>query len=91
MSTLWMDREPGKMRTVEAPGGGYLTVIGTPDWVRLPDELGGKAVRVLGRFNRRCVCGDDHSVPHFELDSEAGVAECERIGFAWYMKEKKDG
>lgn len=90
MSTLWMDREPGKMRTVKAPEGGYITVIGAPDWVRLPDELGGKKVRVLGQTVSVCVCGDDHNVTHFELEGPVGVAECDRIGFAWYMKEKKD-
>jgi hypothetical protein len=89
MSTLWMDRKVGEPRVTEAPGGGYVTVIGAPDWVRLPDALGGKKVKVLGQLIGVCVCGDDHNVTHFELEGEVGVAECERIGFAWYMKEKK--
>ena len=90
MSTLWTDRKVGEPRVMEAPGGGYMAVIGSPDWIRLPKELGGKKAKVLGQFANPCVCGDGHSVTHFELEGPVGVAECDRIGFAWYMKEKKN-
>lgn len=87
MSTLWMDREVGEPRIMDVPGGGYMAVIGSPDWVVLPEELGGKKVRVLGQYLGPCVCGDEHIVTHFELEGPVGVAECDQIGFAWYAKE----
>lgn len=49
--TEWFEIKPeDSMRefTVQAPGGGVMTFTRShPDWVRLPPELGGGAVRVL--------------------------------------------
>ena len=91
MSIEWFDRKTGEPKIKEAPGGGYMTVIGTPDWVKLPKELGGGKARVLKEKFDVCVCGDKHIVRHLELDNTMGVAECSDIGFAWYMKETGNG
>lgn len=87
MSTEWFNRKVGEPKMKEAPGGGYMAVIGTPDWVMLPPELGGEKVRVLKEKYEKCACGLDHVVRHLELDSRVGVAECSEIGFAWYEKD----
>lgn len=87
MSIEWFDRKSGAPRIKEAPGGGYMTVFGTPDWVKLPKELGGGKKRILREKRAVCVCGDKHIVKHFELEDNLGVAECSELGFAWYMRE----
>jgi hypothetical protein len=87
MSTEWFNRRVGEAKIKELPEGGYMTVIGTPDWVSLPEQLGGGKARVEREHHGRCPCGDGHIVRRLELKNGMGVAECEHIGFAWYEKE----
>tara|TARA_R110000751_G_scaffold35325_2_gene86844 strand:- start:4327 stop:4605 length:279 start_codon:yes stop_codon:yes gene_type:complete len=91
MSTEWFNRTVGSPNIKEVPGGGYMTVVGTPDWVSLPEQLGGGKARVESENQGLCPCGTRHIVRRLELENGLGVAECEHIGFAWYQQEgKKD-
>lgn len=59
---------------------------GVPDWVRLPDQLGGTRVRVTEVVTRACPCGKGDA-RHLLLGEATGicVAECPHgSGFMWY-------
>lgn len=86
--TEWFDRKPG---SPVAQGSEDPTMLligdGVPDWVRLPPELGGARVKVLGAHEAPCpMCGKGPDVRHLELPDGLGVAECVRHGFAWYRR-----
>ena len=61
------------------PGG-----ADTPDWVRLPEELGGTVAEVIFSSEKTCVCGVDHKVRHLDLAGGVSVAECVIRGYLWY-------
>lgn len=68
----------------------YLVGDGTPDWVRLPPELGGHQERVKGSFMGPCpMCPSKHPVKHYVLET-LRVAECEDRGFLWYRVKEDD-
>jgi len=55
----------------------------TPDTVRLPPNLGGHVVRVVGSRTARCPkC--TANVKHLHLDGGISVAECAVHHFLWY-------
>ena len=84
--TTWFEKSPGS-EVHESTEDETMVLIGAviPDWVRLPAELGGARVRVLGAFEAPCpLCGDDHSVRHLRVEGGLGVAECHEHGFVWY-------
>ncbi len=88
--TEWFRKVPGGLPFAEAPGGGYMMVIpGDGDVVRLPPDLGGRVLRVLGTFRDLCPThGDEHaaSVEHTALEDGYGVADCAGCCnvFRWY-------
>ena len=94
---MWFDREAGSCVAMGKTDPTSLMVgDGTPDWVRLPQELGGARMRVEGAFMAPCPkCGESSfdgdygvlRVKHLSLvGSDIGVAECSIHGFIWYRK-----
>ena len=93
MSTMWFDRKPGsKVALGKTDPNSLMLGADVPDWVRLPDELGGAKKRVAKALLGPCIsCQDGHSVRHLLLEgSRIAVAECEAKGFLWYMIPKKE-
>ena len=68
----------------------HLVLVGdsTPDWVRLPFDLGGATVRVVGVGRGPCVCKRKHDVQHLELEHGILVAECD-TQYLWYRPRKE--
>ena len=90
MTTIWFDRRPGEPAAKPLEdGSGFVLSVGVPDWVRLPQELGGGPQRVQGAHRGPCLCGDDHKVRHL-ITTDLGVAECELAGFLWYILQRTD-
>lgn len=80
--TDWFTKTPGN--PVEEDG---MVLVNTapPDWVRLPPDLGGRQVRVVGSYQAPCPkCQAAADVPHLETEGGICVAECEACGFVWY-------
>ena len=90
--TMWFDREPGDTAMVCKDDDGILLVDATmtPDWVRLPEDLGGARVRVVGDWVGDCPSCFASGVTHLRLDAMTPegrsycVAECMADGFLWY-------
>lgn len=88
MSTMWFERQAGSPVAVSASSEEPAILMGVevPDWVRLPDQLGGARVRVTASMTRRCPCGKGDA-RHLILNEATGirVAECPHgSGFMWY-------
>ena len=86
MATEWFEKQAGDKALALANDEGVV-LIGdlTPDWVRLPDVLGGGRVRVVSAHGAPCpMCGDAHPVQHLRVEGGLGVAECGAHGFVWY-------
>lgn len=82
----WLDRRPGETVAqvdAEHDGDGKALVVGTdrPDWVRLPENLGGARVRVRETTTARCPVHDHGCLTH-HLENGISVAECDQ--FYWY-------
>lgn len=88
MSVEWFQRRAGE-HVAEGTSDPSMTLIGsgTPEWVRLPEELGGTTLRVEKSFVAACpaaeVCADCR---HLHLANRYGVAECLSHGFLWYRR-----
>lgn len=91
--TEWFNRQAGDVSSI-GKDDPTMVLIGdqTPDWVRLPDELGGDKLRVLAVNRLECpMCQDGAPIKHLACESGYGVAECHRHGFVWYrMREAQD-
>jgi len=83
MSTLWFEKKPGGPMAGELDGG-YAVVIGEPDWVRLPPELGGAQERVLAIKRAECPKCRERIAKHYALET-VFVAECNDCGFIFYL------
>jgi len=84
--TEWFDRRVGEeiAESQDTPGM-ILLGGGAPDWVRLPEELGGLKLRVRAAFRAACPkCEACPDCAHLALDDGYGVAECVAHGFLWY-------
>jgi len=85
MTTEWFVRQPGDLvsPSVDDP---KMAIVGcdVPDWVRLPPELDGAQLRVLGHHEASCPKCSAGNVTHLELQDRYGVAECTGCGFVWY-------
>lgn len=84
--TEWFSKKQGDGVSVSIDDPS-MVLIGdqTPDWVRLPDELGGATLRVLDSIRAECpMCEDGVPTRHLHCHDHFGVAECERHGFVWY-------
>lgn len=84
--TDWFDRKAGdNFSTHQEEEGLVLLGDQTPDWVRLPPELGSRQLRVTGtRYHECLMCQDGAPVLHLFCQDDYGVAECSRHGFVWY-------
>jgi hypothetical protein len=92
--TIWFERTPGSVVHMGKTDPSTLLLGDTvPDWVQVPDELGGSQVKVLRAEAGSCPgCDSAHVVRHLVLDSPLGVAECRDRGFLWYAaQECEDG
>jgi len=90
MSTLWLDKFPGQLPMREDLDGSCALLIGTPDYIRLPPELGGRSEDVLGVRGDLCPkCGCAPAM-HYRLETLC-VAECDdKCGFVWYRERKEE-
>lgn len=83
--TEWFDKRVGGVSVSKEDPSMLLVGDQTPDWVRLPPELGGERLRVLGAFNDRCPkCRGGGAVRHLACQDGYGVAECPTCEFVWY-------
>ena len=89
--TMWFDRKPGSQVALGTTDPTTLLLSDdAPDWVRLPDELGGGRAGVVDRRIGHCPsCESKHGVRHLVLDVPFGVAECGVAGFLWYEKKEE--
>ena len=85
--TMWFNRKPGDFASESTDDELPAILVGdqTPDWVRMPPELGGQQVRVTGTRQDPCPC-QGHNVKHYDLMNGISVAECPMRGFLWYRK-----
>ncbi len=55
--------------------------------MKLPEEIGGTQLKVLGQFQQQCpLCKDGVNVRHIQCEQGYFVAECATHGFAWYKR-----
>lgn len=85
MNVDWFSKTPGGIPSAECEDGSTMMVFGAevPDQVRLPAELGGHVVRVLGSFVAKSP-RSDRMVRHLQLEGGMYVAEDDQ--FYWYKK-----
>lgn len=81
--TMWFDKKVGQEAINEEE---CAVVIGTPDWVRVPN-VGQK--RVLGTFQRECPQCHAPGRSHYQLEDGYGVAECQPCGFVFYKSRSE--
>lgn len=83
--TLWGTRVAGSHGAIAEDGTGHLVILGTPDWIRTPPELGGQEFRVSRTYMRECPCRRPHQSQTFELAGcDFQVSECAEAGFLWW-------
>jgi hypothetical protein len=76
------NKEPGKLAVNEELGA---LIIGDPDWVVLPQELGGGTRRVLETVTMKCFhC--DRTVKYLVLEGGLYVCECDQV--YWFQVAK---
>ena len=83
----WFDRQAGSpvAKSKDDPTMLMVSLEDKPDWIGVPEEIGGGQYRCEEVFAGRCLCGDDHNVKHYTLlGSDFQVAECKVKGFLWY-------
>jgi hypothetical protein len=87
---IWNTLEGGQMGTppvmdasealgVEPGTAILMNVSGVPDVVRLPDEMGGRTLRVLGRtaFPMHCpTCAQERKMEGYDLEDRFVVGSC---------------
>jgi len=83
--TEWFTKEPGSNIAIGSEDPTMLLIgADQPDWVRVPQELGGTQRRVKSIGVGPCPRGE-HDVRHMELEGDLCVAECAvHGGFLWY-------
>ena len=85
MDIFWLTKAPGMLAVNEEE---HAVVIGHPDWVRAPAELGGAQLRVVGVTTEPCPKNGCHrNGTHLATEGGLFVAECEEHGFSWYTYE----
>jgi hypothetical protein len=84
--TNWFDWDAGAdFATHQEDEGLLLLGDQTPDWVRLPPELGRRALAVKDvRYHECPLCQDGAPIRHLCCDEGYGVAVCAQHGFVWY-------
>lgn len=84
--TAWFNKKAGTSFH-ESLEDETMALIGEiiPDWVRLPDQLGGERRPVTGSTMAPCpICQNHTEVQHLQVQGGLGVAECSEHGFVWY-------
>ena len=86
MSEIWWgNREAGHVGAINE--NEMLLYEGTPDYVRLPPELGSRQMKVISAFIAKCPqC--HYMVRHLELGDNIYVAECVIHKFVWYSRKE---
>ena len=82
------DKEPGQSVMINNEGAIF---IGEPDWIRLPQPLGGHMERVIAVEWQPCACGAEANARHYVLKS-ANVCECRHgdpAQFLWYRPRRE--
>jgi len=88
--TLWTERQAGSGVSVGEDETGAFVVVGDPDWVRTPPELGNEALRVERIYARACPCGGAHEARTFDLQgSDLHVSDCSARGYLWWRARKE--
>jgi hypothetical protein len=84
--TAWFERERGSELTHAVDDPSFVMPADvTPDWVRLPPELGGAELRVIEAHRAECPkCKAEAPVRHLVAEHGYGVADCATCGFTWY-------
>lgn len=83
----------GTLQSTEDPA---MQIVGDviPEWVTVPDALGGGRRTVQGHKRKPCICelsGCDcggHEAIVLDLGDNMFVAECEHKGFLWFRLRK---
>jgi len=89
MSVRWAHIRPWQRviaRVKEAPEEpDEILLFCQPQWIKLPEELGGEPRRVIESEEAVCRCGRAHVVPRHELAGGDGfvVFECPTVGIIW--------
>ncbi len=86
--TEWFEKTANGPPTQVQYDGSVLVLLGddTPDWVTLPEHLGGQRVPVERAFIDGCPhCS--RRVRHLALGGALHVAECSDAGFLWYKRK----
>lgn len=85
--TMWFNRKPGDVASQGSEDETALLIGDSPpDWVRLPPDLGGTQLKVLGVCHAECPKCHAPNVRHLDLEQGYGVAECTGDGFVWYRR-----
>ena len=75
-------KRPGELATADL-GDGFAVLLGDPDWVDLPADLGGGRARIVRTWSAPCpITGA--LAKHYELEGGLYVAESDR--FYWYRR-----
>lgn len=88
--TRWYDKVPGSPVMVSRDDDREALIsLDPPDWVRLPEDLGGQVRAVLAVALRRCVAaGHEHEAVHYALRGGVHCCECCVDGrFYWYTRK----
>lgn len=89
--TEWFNRQAGAGSSIGMDDP-TMVLIGdqTPDWVRLPPELGSETLKVTDAFRSECpMCKEGPLVTHLVCERGYGVAECAKHGFIWYRAKSE--
>lgn len=85
--TMWFDRRPGDVvMTAPDEAGGAIAIFADEfDRVRQPADIGGRELKVTGRFRGPCpLCKEEVRI--IELEDDYGVIECPTDKFVWYKR-----
>jgi hypothetical protein len=84
MARHHLDLVPGQRVGISKEDPSMVILVDVPDTVRMPVELGGEEVHVVGHQDRGCPCGCGAQVRVLHLDNGVHVAGCPARGFLWY-------
>lgn len=86
----WFEKAPGSDIAASEDDPAMLLIgVGKPDWVRVPEDIGGGQYRCLEVRSGKCpALGHDHECRHYLLNGPVSCAECTQDGvFYWYRRE----
>ena len=84
--SLQCDIEPGQLPIFKSDDGKIMAIGCKPQWIKLPQELGGTKSNIIDSFVAKvCKCGK-HSANVMILDCNYMVVECTTNGYMWMTK-----